>query len=85
MGVRQVEFDKAKFNADLVEVSKSMTLNLDSKLATTYFYFDLVLQEWCFMNGIPRNNNTNTPSPQRRGNTPMRCTSLCEPQKAGPR
>ena len=67
MGVRQVEFDKAKFNADLVEVSKSMTLNLDSKLATTYFYFDLVLQEWCFMNGIPRNNNTNTPKPPKEG------------------
>ena len=55
MGVRQVEFDKAKFNADLVEVSKSMTLNLDSKLATKHFYFDLVLKEYCFMNGIPRN------------------------------
>ena len=67
MGVRQVEFDKAKFNADLVEVSKSMTSNLDSKLATTYFYFDLVLQEWCFMNGIPRNNNTNTPKPPKEG------------------
>ena len=62
-----MEFDKAKFNADLVEVSKSMTLNLDSKLATTYFYFDLVLQEWCFMNGIPRNNNTNTPKPPKEG------------------
>ena len=53
--MRQVGFNKAKFNAHLVGVSKSMTLNLDSKLATKYFYFDLMLQEYCFMNGIPRN------------------------------
>ena len=60
-----MKFNKAKFNADLVEVSKSMTSNLDNKLATKYFYFDLVGQEYCFMNGIPRNNNTNTPKRQR--------------------
>ena len=70
VGVRQVEFDKAKFNAHLVEVSKSMTLNLGSKLATKHFYFDLVLQEWCFMNGIPRNNNTNTPKPPKEAQSP---------------
>ena len=56
----QVECDKAKFNVDLEAVLQSMTLDPDNKLAQKYFYFDLVLQEWCFMNGIPRNNNTNT-------------------------
>ena len=57
IAVGQVECDKAKFNVDLEAVLQSMTLDLDNmnKLAEKYFYFDLVLQEWCFMNGIPRN------------------------------
>ena len=67
IAVGQVECDKAKFNVDLEAVLQSMTLNLDNKPAEKYFYFDLVLQEWCFMNGIPRNNNTNTPKPPKEG------------------
>ena len=37
-----------KFNAGLEAVLQSLTLDLDNKLAEKYFYFDLVLQEWCF-------------------------------------
>jgi hypothetical protein len=70
IAVRQVECDKAKFNVDLEAVLQSMTLNLDNKPAEKYFYFDLVLQEWCFMNGIPRNNNTNTPKRQKEAQSP---------------
>ena len=49
-----------KFKADVVSVLKSMTLESTSKLIRAYFYFDMVLGEYCFMNGIPRNNISNT-------------------------
>ena len=70
IAVGQVECDKAKFNVDLEAVLQSMTLNLDNKPAEKYFYFDLVLQEWCFMNGIPRNNITNTCKGQKEAQSP---------------
>ena len=70
IAVRQVECDKAKFNVDLEAVLQSMTLDPGNKLAQKYFYFDLVLQEYCFMNGIPRNNITNTCKGQKEAQSP---------------
>ena len=71
VGVREVGFDKAKFNADVKKVLESMfTLGTGGKSLTKYFYFDLVLKDHCFMNGIPRNNNTNTPKRQKEAQSP---------------
>ena len=55
VSVRKVGLDQRKFKADVASVLKSMTLESTSKLIRAYFYFDMVLGEYCFMNGIPRN------------------------------
>ena len=60
VSVRKVGLDQRKFKADVASVFKSMTLESTSKLIRAYFYFDMVLGEYCFMNGTPRNNISNT-------------------------
>ena len=90
IAVRQVECDKAKFNVDLEAVLQSMTLDPDNKLAQKYFYFDLVLQEYCFMNGIPRNALTRgLKGPRERqppgpfATPPQHWPVFCATQKTG--
>ena len=70
IAVRQVECDKTKFDVDLDTALQSMTLDLDNKLAKGHFYFGLVGDEWCFMNGIPRNSTTNTCKGQKEAQSP---------------
>jgi len=52
--VRRVAVDWVKFRADMKAVKKSM--GLDGVI--TFFYWDLRTEEYCFMNGLPRNNFT---------------------------
>jgi hypothetical protein len=52
--VRRVALHWPKFHADMSAVKKSMGLDGPTK----YFYWDLRTQEYCFMNGLPRNNLT---------------------------
>ena len=52
--VRGVALHWPKFHADMSAVKKSMGLDGPTK----YFYWDLRTQEYCFMNGLPRNNLT---------------------------
>ena len=55
MHVRGVKVDKVKFSIDITRVLKGMTLDLTDKGALKYFYWDLTMQEYCWMNGRPRN------------------------------
>ena len=60
---RGVRYDPYKMNCDLKNVI-SWTQQ-DDHTKCPFFYYDLIKEEWCFMNGCPRNALTNGVKPPK--------------------
>lgn len=63
LAVRGVAFHPGDLQRDL----KALQVAMCTPGSRKYFYWDLVLGEYCFMNGKPRNNITNTVKASKLG------------------